>query len=217
MCSTETHHHMMRTKKHKKIMPQGNRKNKRKRRTKGTKVQGRRKEHLSVLGETTTAQYESACFLDAARPRIKNMAAEQQQNERKETDLTAPARLRDVQRYETYTCMVRHRKFEMLLSPRPTIYAHNSREIPASRDKVSSHTWKNDAIMFFNSNDKKKLHGWSRNLGGKTKFITSVQQTFSHPRGVSLPHRWEQNKASHWNQPEFRYKKSNAEKSANGN
>ena len=38
---------------------------------KGNKVQGRRKEHLSVLGEITTAQYESACFLDAARPQIK--------------------------------------------------------------------------------------------------------------------------------------------------
>ena len=72
-CAQLKHITMMRTKKHKKIMPQGNRKNKRKRRTKGTKVQGRRKEHLSVLGETTTAQYESACFLDAARPQIKKI------------------------------------------------------------------------------------------------------------------------------------------------
>ena len=68
-----------------KIMSQENCKNKRKR--KSAKVQGRRKEHLSVLGEATTAQHESACFPDAAPPSNERMAAKQQQNERKETKM----------------------------------------------------------------------------------------------------------------------------------
>ena len=180
-----------------KIMSQENCKNKRKTKTKSAKVQGRRKEHLSVLGEATTAQYESACFPDAAPPSNERMAAKQQQNERNKNGLTAPARLRDVQRYETYMRMARHRKFEKLLSPRPTIYTKNSREIPPGRDKVSQPRWKSDANVF-QQHRQKSCMGEVRSLK-KMKCTTSVQQTFSRPRGVSLPHQWAQNEANHWN------------------